>query len=398
MEFNYYLRKIKDVNPGDYLSIFPMCAALLINPFFGKKYKGAWAVCERQDEAKDNGYHFFKYMREKHPEINCVYAIDKKCRDYRKVEKLGRIIQYGSVEHWLSYFNCRFLISSQSYKPNGYLCTLFERLKLFRPEHVFLQHGITINKPDFLQASRRLSSVFIAGALPEYDFIRDEFGYPEDAVIYTGFARFDALHQFKVKRNRILIMPTWRKWLTLQSEKHEDVSDNILNSEYIEKWREFLQSRDLEIIIKEYNLEVIFYPHPGMKGIIHPSMLTGKLVKYANPNTVDLQQLMRTSEMIITDYSSVFFDMVYMKKPVLFYQFDLEQFRKYHYAEGWFDYTDTAFGKSCKNSAELIKSLESVIEDKYAVSNDFLSEHTKVFALYDSDNCRRIFEALKDKS
>ena len=37
----------------------------------------------------------------------------------------------------------------------------------------------------------------------------------------------------------------------------------------------------------------------------------------------DINDLYILSDVIITDYSSVFMDFVYMKKPVVFYQFDL---------------------------------------------------------------------------
>ena len=42
----------------------------------------------KRNEA-DNGYHFFKYMREKHNDFDCYYVIDKKCNDYNKVKYLG---------------------------------------------------------------------------------------------------------------------------------------------------------------------------------------------------------------------------------------------------------------------------------------------------------------------
>lgn len=42
----------------------------------------------------------------------------------------------------------------------------------------------------------------------------------------------------------------------------------------------------------------------------------------------DVQQLLKESLLLITDYSSVFFDMMYMNKPVIFYQFDENQYRK----------------------------------------------------------------------
>ena len=255
----YHLNKLKDVQLKDALSVFPMTVALAASALSGGKYKNTWAICERADEACDNGYHFYRYCRTEHPGQPCCYVIDTKCRDYEKVKALGNVVRFGSIEHWVLYFNAKYLISSQSFKPNGYACTLFERLGLFKPSHVFLQHGITKDKADFLLASHRPNTkYFITGAKPEDEFVKDYLGYPDGTVQLTGFARFDALHDFHTVKHRILIMPTWRKWLKLRSETHADADGNLLSSEYYIKWKELLRSKEFVQLIKEYNLEIIF--------------------------------------------------------------------------------------------------------------------------------------------
>ncbi len=391
----YHLNKVKDVSLRDVVSVVPMVIALLVSPFFKKKLCKAWAVCERAQEACDNGYHFFKYCRTFHPERQCYYAIDIKSEDYEKVKKFGNIVPYGSIRHWLLYFNADYLFSSQSFKPNGYVCTFFERLGLFKPKHVFLQHGITINKADFILASHRPNTVFfITGAKPETDFIERDFGYPAGTVQMTGFARFDALHGFKCKKNRILIMPTWRKWLRLKSEANSDIESDFLSSDYYKKWVELINSEELISLINKYNLEIIFMPHPNMRALPDTSAITNKYIHDANEYSENLQELLKTSEMLITDYSSVFFDMVYMKKPVLFYQFDYEEFRKYHYKEGWFDYRNTNFARSCSESSSCIAELERILKSDYSISREYIEEYKKTFVLYDTDNCKRIYELV----
>ena len=52
-----------------FLLLYPIAIFL-----FGKKY---WIVCERHNDARDNGYFFFKYLNENHPKINSIYLIDK---------------------------------------------------------------------------------------------------------------------------------------------------------------------------------------------------------------------------------------------------------------------------------------------------------------------------------
>ena len=57
----------------------------------------------------------------------------------------------------------------------------------------------------------------------------------------------------------------------------------------------------------------------------------------SNP-TVSYRELFNTSALMITDYSSVFFDFVYQKKPCIFYQFDKKDFFEKHNNEGEFKF------------------------------------------------------------
>ena len=396
MNIKRFISKARDAKISDYLSFFPMFAGCIASPFYKKKYRDVWAVSERKKEARDNGYHFFKYMTAEHPEQKCIYAIDKKCNDYTKVKDLGETVQFGSVRHWILYFTCRYLISSQAFKPNGYVCAVIERAGLFKPDHIFLQHGITINRAEFLMASNRRAKYFIAGAEPEYRFMKEEFGYPEGTIQYTGFPRFDALHEQAPDNNRIFVMPTWRKWLKWRSESHEDAGADMKSSEYITMWKRFFDSPKLKEIVERNNLEIVFYPHPNMSGIIDPESIVPSFVSIADIEDADIQGLMKSSKMLITDYSSVFFDMVYMKRPVIFYQFDIEKLRKYHYAQGWFDYRATGFGKSVPDPDGVVDELERIVEADFRVDSCYEEEHRRTFPYYDSLNSKRVYDLLKN--
>ena len=63
-----------------YIKVFFVTVAAEIVSLFVKRdprYKDLWIVSERGIDARDNGYHFFKYLRNAHPEINSVYIISK---------------------------------------------------------------------------------------------------------------------------------------------------------------------------------------------------------------------------------------------------------------------------------------------------------------------------------
>lgn len=396
MNLKYYLKKIKDVGINEYLSIIPMLLGVLLIPFYKNKYKNVWLISEREGEARDNGYHFFKYMRENHKNEKCVYAIKKKCSDYEKVKNLGEVVEYGGLKHWILYFTCKFIISSQGGKPAAYLCTALERSGLYHPRNIFLQHGITKDRAEWLYAEHLKVDYFITGAEPETEFVRKYLGYKNEAVQLTGFARFDALHDFEIQKKQIFIMPTWRKWLKLPSEEHYDATRDIETSEYVECWSGLLKSSRMQEIIKKYDLNIIFHIHPHMKKIVDVATLVGENITYTDAETVDLQGLLKSSELLITDYSSVFFDMAYMKKPIIFYQFDEKKYRKYHYQQGWFDYHNTSFGKLCSSYEEVLDEIEKAISNNFSVTEQFLNEHNEIFPLYDKNNCMRIYTLLKN--
>ena len=56
------------------------------------KYRELWLVCERGNDARDNGYWFYRYLKEEHPEINARYVIETESADRAKIEALGEMV------------------------------------------------------------------------------------------------------------------------------------------------------------------------------------------------------------------------------------------------------------------------------------------------------------------
>lgn len=400
ISISYLFDRIKDVKLPDYMSAFPMFAALLLRPFYRKRYEDAWLICEEPAEARDNGYHFFKYMCEKQPKQKCFYAIKGGSVDAARVQKLGNTIEYGSIQHWLAYYICKYNISSQKGgKPNAAMCAFMEMAGMFKPDNIFLQHGVTINNVKWLYADVSRIGKFITATTDETRFIKDNFGYPEGTVVMTGFPRFDALHEKSIRPGQIVIMPTWRYWFNLKSKKNKNVDSNIATSVYAQKWVELLKDSRLIYLLDKHDLKIVFYLHRNMQSYIgHFETCSNDRIVIASWKDYDLQRLLIESEMLITDYSSVFFDMIYMKKPVLFYQFDKDDYRKYQYREGYFDYDNNIFGESTDTANILIDKIENIVENKFSVSGKYLDEHSRIFPLYDKHNSERVYKMLKGES
>ena len=397
LSLKYFLDRIKDVKPRDIASVVPMIGAYIVSPLFKKRYSDTWLICEEKAEARDNGYWFFRKTCENHPEQDVIYAIDKKSVDYKKVEKIGPVVQFGSFKHWILYFTCSYNISSQKGgKPNAALCAFIELNDWYNAHNVFLEHGVTINKVVWLFSDRSRFDMMVASTNPEFEFKEKYFGYPDGVIQLTGLPRWDNLHNISIKKKRIVIMPTWRYWFNLKSKEQGGLNHDFMNSLYLQRWKEFLESEQLNELIEKNNLEVIFYPHrnmqnhlPDFKKVVKTKAILASWTEY------DIQDLLMTSEMMITDYSSVFFDMVYMKKPIIFYQFDLDDFRKGQYEEGYFDYQNNTFGKSCFVLDEVLEELEKVLERDFQCDDNYLKAHKAYFPFYDSNNSERVYNAVR---
>lgn len=397
MKISYFLKRIQDVKVRDLLATIPMLAALILKPFYRKKYSDAWLVCEDPAEARDNGYHFFRYMCLHHPEQKCVYAIKRNSPDAAKVEPLGEVVEYGSVRHWGIYFLCKKNISSQKGgKPNAALCAFLELNHIFAPNNVFLQHGIIINDLQWLYANHSRIDLFITSTQPEFEFVRDRFGYGEGVVQLLGMPRLDALHNIQVEDRQILIMPTWRSWFVQKSTQSAETDNVFKDSLYLKEWRDLLNSEALHRLADEKGLKIIFYIHRNLQRYLDEFGAIDERITMASWKDYDIQDLLKSSAAMITDYSSVFFDMVYMKKPVIFFQFDEEIFRKHQYGEGYFDYHNTPFGDFCATGEETIRSLANLVQNGLVPSEEYLAEHKKYFTLYDANNCERIYRCLEE--
>ena len=191
--------------------------------------------------------------------------------------------------------------------PNQALFTVLHLYLNLYNNRVFLQHGITKdNVPMFYYKNTKFKK-FICGAKREFEYIKDVFGYPNENVVYTGFARFDNLHKGKIDKKQILIIPTWRRWFELENDE-----DKFLNSEYYKRWYSVLNNTKLINYIEENNFKIKFYPHYQMKKYINSFKSLSPNIEIVIHSNV--QDLLIESALMVTDYSSVYMDFAYMKK------------------------------------------------------------------------------------
>lgn len=378
-----------------FIFIFILPFALIFRLFNKIRKKELWLICESGNTARDNGYHFFKYVRENYPNDYCFYVIDKNCCDYQKVKRYGNIIQFKSFKHWLYYLSAKYNISNQKNgNPNQvFFYFIHVSLGLYK-NRVFLQHGITKDNSLWLYYKNTKFKYFICGAKKEYDYIKEKFGYPDGNVIYTGFPRFDNLYNNNVNKKQILIMPTWRNWLGREMNSFGQ-QFNFLNTDYFKNWNGLLTDSEFIKYIEDNNYIVYFYPHLNMQKFLNSFRTDSSNIKILDNSLYDIQDLLKDSQLLITDYSSVYMDFAYMKKPIIYFQFDYEEYRKKQYQEGYFDYYRDGFGPVVSNKKELIESTKVYM--KIGLEDKYLKRINNFFENFSPDSSSKIYQILKQK-
>lgn len=359
---------------------------------FGKKYKNTWVVTERPNQARDNGYVFFKYMRMQHPEQEVYYVIDKNSKDYEKIKGIGNIIQFNSLSHYIIYIVSRIHISSHvnGCAPSNSL-PVFKRIKnRIGYKDVFLPHGVSYGISEFCLKKYAHIDLFICSCEPEYYNVLNNYGYSKSEVAYTGFPRLDLWHDFKVNQNKIVLMPTWRAYLAQNSNTVFE------ETEYYREYSNFILNEQLHHFLEMNDLTMVFYLHNDMRKYVNSFVTDCKNIEIVyKDDQYDIQELLKEASLLITDYSSVHFDFAYMNKPVIYFQFDKEEFLKRQYRESIFDAEKNGFGPVAYNVDELISNIKDAFQNDFTMTEKYYNRMRTFYQIYDNHNCDRVYEEIK---
>lgn len=358
-----------------------------------------WLIAEKRTEARDNGYHLFRYLREQHAEVEAYYVIAPDSPDRWKVEPLGHVIAADSKEHFLYYLAAACSISSQA--GGAFPMQMIpEFFRLTRPlrrtgqKCVFLQHGVLYNAVPLpaLYAASGIHDLFVTASAWERAFVQRTFGYPDGVVQTLGLCRFDALHRAEQPERLVLFMPTWREWLCAG-----DAPEALCTSDYFLRISALLQSPRLHSLLERFDCRLVFYPHYAMQGRLDAFRpFADARIVIADCAHYEVQTLLLRSAVLITDYSSVFFDFAYLQKPEIFYQFDAGRFHREHYPAGDFDFTRDAFGPVATTEAETLDALERVLESGCVMPEKYRARVSGRFAYHDNQNCARNYKAIRN--
>ena len=359
-----------------------------------KKDRDLWLISERTHEACDNGWEFFRYLRAQHPEIPCAYVIDRDSPDYQKVRAIGRTIRPGSFEHKRAFAAAKVLISPHimGCSTDRYrYAVLDRRFKLVKGKIIMLQHGVTGNMPAMLRRSFARFDLLVCSTAPEYEMICREFGHPAGVVQLIGMCRFDQLLSPHERKRQILIMPTWRSSLL-------DVSpERYRQSDFYRCFNGLLNSDRFLSMLETYDLKAALCLHYSMQQFSPLFHAGSDRVEIRTIADADIQTLLMESQLLLTDYSSVHFDFAYMSKPVVYWQFDEDDFYSTQYQRGQFDSRRDGFGPvfDTEDAAPVLDFIEAEARSEMRMLPAYKERAEACFPDKRSDHCEKTFRAIQ---
>ena len=349
--------------------------------------------------AQDNGYYFFKYCmdqeEEKRQKNHIYYVITKDAPDRKKLDAYqSHLVDFMSIRHMIYMIAAELLVSTDT---RNHLYAMRQRgsiLKRYlrKKPLVFLQHGVTaLKKVDFFYGKGKSGScnLFVVTSDFEKKIVEDYFGYAEDEIVNSGFARWDVLEDKSEGLREILIMPTWRAWL-------ENVTlEEFKESDYFHNYMALLNSPRFHSFLEKNDLLANFYLHSKFREFIQDFSVESDRIRLIVFGEEPANELMMRCKMLVTDYSSVCWDVFYLDKPVVFFQFDRDKYMEAH--GSYLDMDRELFGDCAQDVDGLLTYMERCADDHFVVRPEYEKMQKSFYKYFDDQNSRRICDAIVKK-
>ena len=367
--------------------------------------KPIWLLKDRAANADDNAEAMFRYLVKAHPEVKAYFVIDTHSHDGQRLKKVGKLVHIGSrmgrildglASIYLSSHGRGWVVPKEASRHG------LRDVIALRP-FIFLQHGVTKEYVGWL--SRHFSNFtgLIASAHLEYQsFLREKYGYSTREIWLTGFPRFDRLYHNEEKHNEeklITIMPTWRQYFFTKTDPITGIwipKPGFEQTDYFKFYRDLLNHPRLMSEAKRNGYKIAFFAHPQMR----LSHLTDAF-EVSNVEMLPLETSYRDvyakSDLILTDYSSAVFDFIYLRKPIVYAQFDKEEFTSGKHAyvpSDFFVYERDGFGEVTYTLEETVDCLIDYMKHGCQLKGKYRERIDHFFAFNDRNNCERVYQKI----
>lgn len=381
---------------------------VFIVSFFVPKNQNIWIFGSWTGNTfSDNSKYMYLYTRRSHPEIRCVYI----CKDKKIVAKLKKknmeAYGYYSVKGCLLSMRAGYAFLTAAHcDVNSFCCARIHYIQLF--------HGTPLKKIYYddcfaLRSQNKWKEFLVKHIFTFLDSVNQKdyitiasnnvgrtfetaFRTKPEKLWITGLARTDAyFHPLKnsyMERLRknidgplIVYLPTHRNYGNHTSETIDIMRNLKLMNELLKKKNLYMLYKPHYNELRNWNKNVTEYKH-----IIIP---------HQSITMSDVYSFTPYCDLLITDYSSIYYDFLLTEKPIVFFPYDFEYYitKEQHL---YYRYEEVTPGPKCYSWEETIRAASRLLE-----RDDYLEQRRKVKLFFqdysDGRSCERIYQKIKNE-
>lgn len=298
--------------------------------FIKMSVKDNWVICESffGKSYSDSPKYIYEYLCKNYPgKYKFIWVINKRSKipfNPIKVKRFSIRYAYYLARCKYTIFNVRQPDWVVKREGNVFLQTwhgtplkklVFDQEEVMTPSPLYKAQFYKQSKTwDYLVSANHFSSkVFRSAFLYDNEIL--EYGYPRNDLMHSlkkDIIAADIKKRLKIPQEKkiILYAPTWR------------------DDEYYDKGKyKFTLKLDLSLLRQELGQDymILLRTHYYIADKLDISGLEDFAINVSKYD--DITELYLISDILITDYSSVFFDYANLKRPILFYTYDLDKYR-----------------------------------------------------------------------
>jgi CDP-glycerol glycerophosphotransferase (TagB/SpsB family) len=361
-------------------------------------------------DVSDNAFALFRHMLRHSNHIKTyIWLIENPDRidDYQRMIK--KYIESEDMYHikylpkrsWRGIF--AYMRSRYIFFTHGFYTGLHASSRQIR---INLWHGMPLKSIGFLnpKTDKRTvakASYAIATSKLFQDVLHKAFAMPQNRILITGLPRCDLLYEpedilslFDIKRTNdtktILWMPTFRR------SKDHKMSDGQFTSHIplihtqddLSKLNEALKRCHAHLIVKIHPMDIL-----TRQSFINYSHITFITDEHLFKVSCQLNTLVGSADLLITDYSSVYIDYLLLDRPIIFTMDDFDKYRR----DRHFVFDDPKKympGEHVTSVDRLIDAIKHILverKDNYAIQRNTVKE---AFHQYENNFSSRLLEAI----
>ena len=238
----------------------------------------------------------------------------------------------------------------------------------------------------FLPFLREDYDLVIAGSEEVKKLYNSAFGTPLEKIKITGYPRNDEI--FRSSKNnytkeddgfKIIYMPTLRGGI--------NDNFNLLAPHYFD-------FDTIDSQLNSLNATLFIKLHPVQAFTQEDEELISRAKRIeAVDNHDDIYESLGKYDVLITDYSSIFFDFMIVGKPIIMAPIDYDDYVK-HDREVYFDYQSLCPAPPCRDWEEIMRSIELLRHERH-IPNRYYEIQKKFHKYNDDKSSERVIEEIK---